>query len=120
MANVSLTSNQAFSIQTPTYEEVTRRILAVSDPIKVIVFGSHARGEGTEHSDLDILVVLDQVESTRTESIRLRRALRGLMYPIDILISTPQQLTRYQDVEGMIYKFALEEGTVIYERTSAS
>jgi len=116
MTDTSLASTPTLHIQKPAYEEVTRRILAVSNPTKIIVFGSHARGEDTPHSDLDILVVLDQVESTRAESIRLRRALRDLMYPIDILVSTPQQLARYRQIPGMIYQTVLDEGQVIYER----
>jgi hypothetical protein len=64
--------------------------------------------------------VLDEIESTRTESVRLRRALRGLMYPFDIIVSTPQQLARYRNTQGMIYRSALREGKVIYERPLAS
>ena len=97
-------------LQTPSYSEVTRCILSVSEPIKIIIFGSHARGEGTPDSDLDILVVLDEIETTRTEGIRLRRALRKLMYPFDIIVSTPEKITRYRDTQGMIYQSALNEG----------
>jgi len=99
---------------------VTRRILSVSDPEQIIVFGSHARDEGDTGSDLDILVVLDGVESTRSESIRLRRVLRGLLYPIDIIVATPQQLARYRNVPGLIYQSAINDGKVIYERSVAS
>ena len=59
---------------------------------------------------------MDVIESTRAESVRLRRALRGLMYPIDIIITTPQQLARYQNVQGLIYQSAVNNGKVIYER----
>jgi predicted nucleotidyltransferase len=110
----------ATQLQKPSFTEVTRCILSVSDPAQIIIFGSHARGEGTPESDLDILVVLDEIESTRTESVRLRRALRGLMYPFDIIVSTPQQLARYRNTQGMIYRSALREGKVIYERPLAS
>jgi predicted nucleotidyltransferase len=119
MAAASLASTPALHLQKPAYAEVTRRILAVSNPAKIIVFGSHARREGSPHSDLDILVVLDQVESTRAESLRLRRVLRDLMYPIDILVSTPQQLARYRHTPGLIYQTILDEGQVIYERPLA-
>jgi predicted nucleotidyltransferase len=115
----SQVSARTFQLHQPAYEEVTRRILAASDPTQIIVFGSHAREEGTPDSDLDILVVLDEVESTRAESIRLRRALRGLMYPFDIIISTPEQLARYRHIPGLIYKTILDEGKVIYERPLA-
>ncbi len=116
----SVASTPTIQLQVPSHTEVTRRILSVSDPAQIIIFGSHARGGETPNSDLDILVVLDEVESTRTESIRLRRALRSLMYPIDIIVSTPQQLARHRDTPGLIYQSALNEGKVIYERPLAS
>ncbi len=42
--------------------EITRRILSVSDPEKIILFGSYARGENNTNSDLDLLVVMKYVE----------------------------------------------------------
>lgn len=107
-------------LQAPSYAEVTRCILSVCDPAQIIIFGSHASGKKTPDSDLDILVVLDEGSATRTESMRIRRALRRLMYPIDIIVSTPQQLARYRNTPGMIYQSALNEGIVIYERPPAS
>lgn len=109
-----------FHLKRPAFSDVTRRILSVSDPEQIIVFGSHARGEGDTGSDLDILVVLDGVESTRAESIRLRRVLRGLLYPIDIIVATPQQLARYRNIPRLIYQSAINDGKVIYERPVAS
>jgi len=69
--------------------EITQRILAVSDPEKIILFGSYARGDYGPDSDLDLMVVMQNIQSSREESTRLRRALRGLLVPIDILVATP-------------------------------
>ena len=99
---------------------MTQRILSVSDPTQIIVFGTHTRGDENTGSDLDILVVLDRIESARAESIRLRRSLRDLMYPIDIIVTTPQQLARYQNFQGLIYQSAINDGKVIYERSTVS
>ncbi len=96
--------------------EITRRILAVSQPQKIILFGSYARGDYGPDSDLDLLVVLDGIASTRAESNRLRRVLRGLLAPIDILVATPEQIERHRQTIGLIYRPVLEEGKVIYER----
>ena len=115
-----MTQPPPFQLQRPAFSEVTRRILSVSDPTQIIVFGSHARGDEKIGSNLDILVVLDGIESTHAESIRLRRELRDLMYPIDIIVTTPQQLARYQNIQGLIYQSAINDGIVIYERSSAS
>jgi predicted nucleotidyltransferase len=73
-----------------------RQIVDIARPRKVIVFGSVASGEPDIHSDVDILVVIgDEVESRRAESVRIRRALRGISMPMDILV-IPE--TRLQEV----------------------
>ncbi|MBI3734881.1 MAG: nucleotidyltransferase domain-containing protein [Chloroflexi bacterium] len=99
--------------------EITRRLLAVCAPQQIILFGSHARGEAGPDSDIDLLVIADEIESPRSESVRLRRALRGLGVPIDVIVATPQQIERYRDAIGLIYRSALREGEVIYERAAA-
>jgi len=96
--------------------EIKRRILGVSDPEQIILFGSYARGNYGPDSDLDLLVVMKDVKSTRQESNRLRRSLRGLLMPVDILVATPEQLQKHRKTVGLIYRSLLEEGIVIYER----
>ena len=99
--------------------EITRRILSVSDPEKIILFGSYARGDNDPDSDLDILVVMKYVASTRSESIRLRRALRGMLVPVDVIVVTTEQMDRYHNAVGLIYQTALAEGKLVYERSVA-
>ncbi len=98
--------------------EIARRIVAVSDPEQIILFGSYARGEAGPDSDLDLLVIKEGVEMPRQESIRLRRALRGLLVPIDVIVATPQQIKQHRHTIGLIYRPALQEGSILYERTT--
>ena len=99
--------------------EITRRILSVSAPDRIILFGSYARGDFGPDSDLDLLIVMPGVQSPRSESTRLRRALRGLLVPVDIVVVTPQQIERYRNTMGYIYSSAIAEGKVMYERPTA-
>lgn len=99
--------------------EITNRILKVSDPEMIILFGSYARGDFGTDSDLDLLVVLKGVELPRKESTRLRRSLRGMLVPVDILVATPEQIERHRNNVGLIYHSVLREGKVIYERDEA-
>jgi uncharacterized protein len=101
-------------------DEITRRICAVSQPEKIILFGSYARCESGSDSDIDLLVILADSESTRRESVRLRGVLRGLKVPIDVLVATTQQIERHQHTPGLIYATALCEGHVLYDRNVAS
>jgi predicted nucleotidyltransferase len=72
------------------------RIVEAGRPRSVILFGSYARGESRPGSDLDILVIVDDsVANTRAESVRLRRALRGISMPVDIVV------IRYADLQRL-------------------
>lgn len=99
--------------------EITRRIVSTSNPEKIILFGSYARGDNNPDSDLDLLIIMQHVDSPRAESNRLRRVLRGLLVPIDVIVATTEQVERYRNIVGYIYKAALDEGKVVYERPKA-
>ena len=100
--------------------EIIRRIRAVSDPEQIILFGSYARNDFGPDSDLDVLVVKAGIDAPRQESVRIRRALRGLPVPIDVVVATPEQIERHRHTIGLIYEPALREGRVLYDRSAAS
>ena len=100
--------------------EIVRRILSVSEPEQIILFGSYARGDASPDSDLDLLVIAKDIAFPRQESIRLRRALRGLLVPIDVIAASTQQVCRHRNTIGFIYGPALKEGKVLYERQTGS
>jgi len=102
---------------TQKLSEITERIVRASQPEKIILFGSYARGDFGDDSDLDLLVVIPGVKHLRHESTRLREELRGLLVPVDIVVATPEQMERLGDVPGMVYRTALIEGKVLYERS---
>ncbi len=99
---------------TRLYQEITRRIVAAANPIKVILFGSRARGATHPGSDLDLLVIERDPVSARQEAIRLRRLLRDLEIPIDIIVIGQSFAERYGDIPGSVLYPALREGVVLY------
>ncbi|MCU0503256.1 MAG: nucleotidyltransferase domain-containing protein [Anaerolineae bacterium] len=96
--------------------EITERIVAVSDPQQIILFGSQARGDARSDSDLDLLVVKEEMESPRAEAARIYRALAGLSIPVDIVIARSDYVRRHRDVVGTVVRPALREGRVLYVR----
>jgi predicted nucleotidyltransferase len=96
------------------YQEITRRIVASANPVKVILFGSRARGTAQPGSDMDLLVIEREPVSARQEAIRLRRLLRDLEIPIDIIVVGQSFAERYGDIPGSVLYPALREGTVLY------
>lgn len=97
-------------------KEAVQRIVHFEQPQRVILFGSAARGETDLNSDVDFLVVTSkEVPSPRQESVRIRRALRGLSMPMDILVISERRLRQLEDQPGLIYREALRHGKVLYE-----
>ncbi len=83
--------------------DAVQRVISVARPRKVIVFGSAARGDTSVHSDLDILVVTKkEIDSPRRKSVRIRRALRGIVMPMDILVISEKRLEELADQPGLI------------------
>ena len=105
-----------WAITSEKMRDAVQRVINVARPRKVILFGSAVRGETTIHSDLDILVVTqDDVESPRRESVRIRRALRGIVMPMDILVISEKRLEELADLPGLVYRDALRRGKVVYD-----
>ncbi|MGH8909121.1 MAG: nucleotidyltransferase domain-containing protein [Egibacteraceae bacterium] len=102
-------------IPTETLQQVVRVLVDQAQPRMVILFGSYARGEATDESDLDLLVVLRQVTSRRAEMVRLRNALRPLRIPADVLVVSEAQLDEWGGVHGTVVHQALSEGRVLFE-----
>jgi uncharacterized protein len=98
-------------IDEATIEEAGRRIgVAAPAGSRVILFGSHARGDAHDHSDLDILVIEPDVENTAEESVRLHRTLRDLRVPADVLVVTEAKARRWSKVKGTVIERAIREG----------
>ena len=96
-------------------EHVVDQIVELAHPDCVILFGSAASGNMTADSDLDLLVVEEQVANTRQESIRLRAALEDVPWPIDVIVMSREWFEETKDVIGGIAYPAHKYGRVLYE-----
>jgi len=80
----------------------------------IIVFGSCARGEITENSDLDVLVVEPTVSSPQDEMVRLNDVLRPLGISVDVLVASKDTFEYWADTPNTIYFEAAREGLVFH------
>ena len=91
------------------------RIVGRFRPLRVVLFGSLARGTATEWSDVDLLVVLSEVSNKRRAAIEIRRSLGDLPASKDIVVSTPEEIEQRGHIVGSVLHAALREGRIVYE-----
>jgi predicted nucleotidyltransferase len=105
----------SWSVTPEKIREVVDRLVATGIPRMIVLFGSAARGTTHRDSDIDLLVVVaDEVENTRAERARLRRALRGAAVPVDLVVVREGRLRALADEPGLIYEEALSTGETLY------
>ena len=95
-------------------DDLVRRIVQAVHPLRIILFGSAARGEVGPDSDIDVLVVMPRGTHRRETAQYLHTKLFSLPAAVDILVATPSDLDRHRGNIGLIYHTVLEEGEELY------
>ncbi len=114
------TTAKSWRVTAEKVEAAVRKIIEVAKPTKLIIFGSYVMDEVDFNSDVDFLIISgDEVRNARKESVRIRRALRDINMPMDILVVPKQKWNELKDEPGMIYREALRKGKVVYESSES-
>jgi predicted nucleotidyltransferase len=100
-------------------DEMVRRIAERFAPDRIILFGSHARGDAREDSDVDLLVLFPEVDNPHARAAELYAALIDCSaLATDIVVSTTARFERYRNVVNTVYWPAAREGRIVYERAA--
>ena len=94
--------------------QAARILVEAADPVKIILFGSYARGDAREDSDLDLLVVERSLPNKREEMVRLRALLRPLRIPVEVIVVSEEEFKDWAHLAGTALYWASKEGKVLH------
>ena len=95
-------------------ETITRTIVEKFHPRRIVLFGSRARGEGTEDSDYDVFVEMESSEIPPMRAVQIDRELGDRTWALDLIVYTPEEVERFRTWRGTILKTIESEGKVLY------
>ena len=98
-------------------ESIAATIVERFNPIRIIVFGSHARREQAEDSDLDLFVEMETDRRPPERSIEIGSVFGLRTWPLDVLVYTPAEVERLRKTKGSFLSVIEAEGEVLYERS---
>ena len=94
--------------------EAVKRIVETVHPLRVILFGSAARGDMTDDSDADFLVIVPDGVNRLSTCQKLHLEMFGIPLAVDFVVATPTDIEKHRDNIGLIYRTALREGKQLY------
>jgi len=102
--------------QTTLLEQVTRTIVEQFHPKRIVLFGSHARGDAGTDSDLDVFIEMQTSRRPPERAIEVSAAFGLRPWPLDVVVYTPEEVQRLRGVSGTLLSVIEKEGKVLYEQ----
>ncbi len=99
------------------YDTIRKTVQAYLPGSRILLFGSHARGDQDLHSDYDLLIITPET-FTPEEKIywnsKLDRAIvDAIRAPVDILLNSEEEIREKQELPGHIIRSAVREGVAL-------
>ena len=100
-----------------TLDRIVETIVPMVDPSQIILFGSHARGDYTDKSDIDLLILKKGLKNKRETTQNLYMALckNNIDVAVDLLALDYDRYHEISDTIGLVYKTIKKEGKIIYD-----
>jgi len=103
-------------INEDTIASVTRTIVERFHPRRVVLFGSHARGDADQDSDLDLFIEMETPRRPPERAIEIASVFGLHPWPMDIIVYTPDEVRQLRAMHGTLLEEVEREGKVLYEQ----
>ena len=88
---------------------------AASCPAEVLLFGSYVRGDAETGSDLDLMIIEDQIDDKTAEYLKIHRAVGSMGVGVDIVVISREDFERRRQVPGTVPYWAAREGRRVHD-----
>jgi predicted nucleotidyltransferase len=104
----------------PTPEKVelaVKTAIEVAHPSRVFIFGSWARGEATDSSDLDLAVFFSDDRKAELGELRneISNAIKGIRMSVDLVVASESYAAEFLNSVNSIYYKILHKGRLVYD-----
>lgn len=103
-------------VDTEKIDQIVNVIVAEHDPVKVVIFGSCAKGIISKDSDIDLIIVKASDMPRFQRGLEIRKSLMGAGVPIDLLVFTPEEFEEARNTRFSFLSMALKDSKVLYEK----
>jgi predicted nucleotidyltransferase len=109
-------SRKSMDGNVPFIDKIVSMIVSLVSPDQIILFGSYARGDNTEKSDIDLLIIKKNLKNGREMNNILYRAFfeNKIGIPVDLISVDYNKYMELNTVAGYIYKTIKKEGKILY------
>ena len=103
-------------VNIPYIDKIVSIIVASVDPAQIILFGSYARGENKNTSDIDLLVLKKNLQNAKivTDNLYMSFFDNKIKIPVDLIVLDYDKYNNLKNEIGYIYKTISKEGKLIY------
>jgi len=100
----------------PYIDKIIPIIISIASPDQIILFGSYARGDNTEKSDIDLLIIKKELKNSFDiiDSIYMALYENKIKISVDLLAIDFNRYNKINNEIGYIYKTIKEQGKVLY------
>ena len=100
-----------------TYQTIKSTILSYFPDARILLFGSHARGDSDNHSDYDLLVITPGLLSPKEKLSRTSQLhkiiIKAIHAPVDLLMYSEAEIIEKETLPGHIVRTAIREGITL-------